>query len=626
MIRPTPPAVAAYLKLRWPSAFNASVLLWIVAALLWCLRHQYGGMTGDAQLYAFQALARLHPALATDLTLQNTSQDDYTIFTPFYAAVISLFDVHRAALALWIPCSVATSVAAWFVVRRFAPREVAVLSVAVLAITVGTYGAATVFRYDEDYFTARSVAEALIVSALALHLHGRIVLGFGIALGALAIHPLMALPGLLLLLCLAVPSRLAAAAALAGVLATLGIAWARVLTVMDPAWVEIVRERSQFLFLSLWSIRDWELNARPFLALGLSYAVLQEPIVRKLGLAALLVGGAGLGVALIAGAVGPVAILLQGQAWRWVWITSLIAVLLSVPTAARLWQEEDCGALCLVLWISVWCFGGGLAIGCAAALAVVWTWRTSLATRLATRLPWAAAIGAGAVVLWTIAQAWPIAVSADPEKLRSLCALEVPGVLLILLVLWTLNPRRPAWLPAALAAALVGCLIAVLPSSFRERSRIGSAEQIREFEDWRSVIPPTSTVYVPGSKDSGGFVWLTLARPGYLSIDQSAGVVFSRATALEVRRRSEVLLPVQDPDWRIMSRLANARAGRGKKMFGSRPLTAASLAQICQDPVLGFVAAAQNVGFEPVHHAVTGAWMGWNLYDCDRVRAAVAKP
>ncbi len=36
-----------------------------------------------------------------------------------------------------------------------------------------------------------------------------------------------------------------------------------VLTVMDAPWMDVVRERSQFLFLQLWSIHDWDINAQP---------------------------------------------------------------------------------------------------------------------------------------------------------------------------------------------------------------------------------------------------------------------------------------------------------------------------------------------------------------------------
>ncbi len=637
-----PSALAGPLKLRWPTDFTVAVLA-ILVAVLWALRHQYAGISGDAQLYAFQALARLQPALATDLSLQNTSQDDYTLFTPCYAALIDLLDVRRAALILWVPCSLGLLFAAWCTVRALAGREISVLSVALLATTVGSYGAATVFRYDEDYFTARSVAEVLVLAALACHVRGRRFIGFGLVIGALTIHPLMALPGLLLLLCLSVSTRLAVAGALVGVLATLGFACApwmpsqlgKFATVMDPAWAAIVRERSQFLFLQLWSVRDWELTARPFLALSVSHAVLTDPRVRRLSFAAMLVGAAGLIVALIASTVGPVAILLQGQAWRWVWITSLVSVLLVVPTGARLWADEKCGPLGLVLWLSAWCFGGAVAIGCLLSLGAIWASRARLAARLGFELQWAAAGGALVVLIWTLATAWTILTEPlvgpsfgypASHRLRSVFDLGVPGVALILAVLWLLTWNPRPWIAPVLVAGLVGVLVAVLPSSFPQRSRIGLPEEIREFDDWRAKIPPAGTVYVPASKDAGSFVWFTLGRPAYLSTDQSAGVVFSRRTALEIQRRSEVLLPVEDPNWKIRTQLARARANGGKRTPDSRPLTAASLVQICRDPLLGFVAAPENVGFDPVQHTVPGAWAAWNLYDCDRVRAAAARP
>jgi hypothetical protein len=122
-------------------------------------------------------------------------------------------------------------------------------------------------------------------------------------------------------------------------------------------------------------------------------------------------------------------------------------------------------------------------------------------------------------------------------------------------------------------------------------------------------------VLVAPSHDVGTFVWFTLRRPNYLALDQSAGVVFSRATALEVRRRSEVLLPLTDPTFKIWSRIR-----RHAPAASTRPLTAESLAQVCGDPKLGFVIAPENVGFEPVRHTQAGPWKDWNLYDCRRVR------
>ena len=106
-------------------------------------------------------------------------------------------------------------------------------------------------------------------------------------------------------------------------------------------------------------------------------------------------------------------------------------------------------------------------------------------------------------------------------------------------------------------------------------------------------------------------MWFTLDRPNDLSLDQSAGVVFSRATALEVQRRSQVLLPLMDFDWKLLSRSQSP----------PRPLTATSLMQVCADPRLGFVVSPEKVGFGAKPHLAADALKDWNLYDCRKVRS-----
>jgi len=126
------------------------------------------------------------------------------------------------------------------------------------------------------------------------------------------------------------------------------------------------------------------------------------------------------------------------------------------------------------------------------------------------------------------------------------------------------------------------------------------------------------------ARDAGAFVWFTLERPNYLSLDQSAGVVFSRATALEIRRRSEVLLPLMDPDWKILAGLRAGSGGGRKNEAASRPLTPEKLIQVCADPQLGFVISSAKAGFDPLRHEHAGAWKDWNLYDCRKVRSAAS--
>jgi hypothetical protein len=105
-----------------------------------------------------------------------------------------------------------------------------------------------------------------------------------------------------------------------------------------------------------------------------------------------------------------------------------------------------------------------------------------------------------------------------------------------------------------------------------------------------------------------------------LALDQSAGVVFSRTTALEVERRSRVLLPVMDPNWKILSNLRTAASGERKIDATNRPLTSANLSEICADLQLGFVISQDHIGFDALAHQDAGRWLGWELYDCRKVR------
>jgi hypothetical protein len=143
---------------------------------------------------------------------------------------------------------------------------------------------------------------------------------------------------------------------------------------------------------------------------------------------------------------------------------------------------------------------------------------------------------------------------------------------------------------------------------------------IHEFADWRGAIPPSASVYVVPASNSARFAWFTLNRPSYLSVDQSAGVIFSRATADEVVRRSQVLLPMVEPTWRLRS---HGMKMRSDPKIGStpKPMTKERLVSICSDPLMDFVVAKENVGFDARPHTHVGDWYLWNLYDCRHVRS-----
>ena len=617
------------------SKFTALALAFMVATL-WLLMRGYHGLTGDAQIYAFQALARLRPQLATDLYLQNTSQDQFTAFSSFYAMSIDLLGLENAARLLTLVFTVWLLAAAWSVARAVSGRDAAWLAVALLLIVAGDYGGSGVFRISEQFLTARLPAEALIITALACHLRGRQGLGFLLAAGAFFVHPLIALPGLLLLICLSLPSRLIVLAAIGGLIATLLIAVVATLlpsdiqglAVMDAAWAEVVRERSQFLFLPLWTVHDWEVNTQPFLYLGFTAIAVPDPRIRKLCTAAALVGTAGLAVAWIGSALGPVAILVQGQAWRWVWISVLVSALLLPGVALQVWRDDTCGPLCVVLLVSGWILPMQVGMACVSLALAVWVMRSRF-QGLAAYLRWVAAALGLAIVAWVSIKSGAIMSSSSSApgyasgaaRIQDIFGLRIPAVLFGALVWWCARSARAAWVPMVVSVLLAALSILLGPAAFKQWHTFGSAVDVNEFSDWAAAVPPTSTVLVTPTHDVGGFVWFTLQRPNYLAVDQSAGVVFSRATAMEVQRRSTVLLPLMDPNWKIMTSLRAAAVSGPKADAAPRPLTATNLRQVCADPALGFVISPADIRLPRMRHDRAGPWKDWNLYDCSLIRS-----
>jgi hypothetical protein len=608
----------------------------LLPVALWCLTHRYSGLVGDSGLYAIQALSRTDTGLARDVFLSNASQDRYTIFSPIYAFFIRTLGVRAAAVWLIVLCKIGFYATAWAFTRKLFDAGTALLATALLVVLPLEYGAYHVFRVAEDMLTARSMAEALAMGALCLHVYGRRTTALVVAAFALSIHALMALPMLLLLLSLRFGVRASLLGALASVVLVLCAAaaaavvpqWTPVfLRVMDPIWLDVVRERSQFVFLQLWRLQDWELNARPFVSLALTMLVIRDERIRRLCASAMIVGAAGLAIACAAGLVGPVAVLFQGQAWRWVWIPGLTSLLMLAPTASLLWRSGRCGPLCAVLMLMAWLVSVLDGVYMVAAALCLWYGREHIPA-LATRyLRWA--VGAiGVLVLarivgtgWTALSALTARAATEGRVLefaRALLGLDcVAAIMTFLLVYWLLR-RRSLALPALTALALATATVFAAPRALEDPTAEGSAAQIEEFADWRAVIPPGDNVFVVPRYYTAGFTWFTLGRPSYLTVDQSSGVIFSRATAVEVRRRSEVLLPMEEPDWRLLSRRVTHDA---KFDASARALTRDRLVQICADPQMNFVVAREDVGFEPIRHRRPGAWNGYNLYDCRRVNS-----
>jgi hypothetical protein len=261
---------------------------------------------------------------------------------------------------------------------------------------------------------------------------------------------------------------------------------------------------------------------------------------------------------------------------------------------------------------------------------LLWLVRSHITPVHASYLRCAAGALLVVVAAWILGNSWTIISSPSPEtgrdpsiitEFRNILGLGVSAVGIVALLLYAIRGTRSIIFLVFVSTTLATGTAVALQGSFMQNFRDGKASEIKEFADWRSAIPPGRNVYVVPAHNSASFAWFTLERPSYLSVDQSAGVVFSRETALEVKRRSRVLLPIMDPDWQLLSR--NLQQGKGEKAAkpASRPLTPKSLVSICTDSVLDFVIAKENLAFDPIRHRSLGNWKDWNLYDCRHVRS-----
>lgn len=629
---------------RWLLSFTRASTLTLALVALWCVTHQYRGIAFDGELYAFQALAKINATLKGDIYLAFRSQDQFTIFSSIYAFFISKLGLQSAELLIFLACLVTYLISAYSIARTLFRRSGAWLAVAALIIVPGRYGAYDVFSYSEDYLTARSLAVALIVASLALFYRKRSCLCAFTAAIALLVHPIMALPGLLLLFCLVVPIDIAAMCAAISIFCILGVAALAAcmptvvpaLPLMDSAWLEVVRERSQFLFLSTWRSADWELVARPFVALTLASMTTADVRIRKLCSSVMIIGICGLLVAWIAEGVGPVAALIQGQAWRWMWVTGFASIVLLAPTVLAIGRDPKCGLLCSVLLIggSTWNSPGTDNLLLTELALVLWLLRDGVNDRVARWLKWTAAAATLLLTAWLAANTWNDASSPSVNlnhesllllRLRRFFNMGISAAAIAFATDFCIARTRSAREIAFASVALMTALVWLVPYSFKQSNVAGTDKQIAEFTDWRSRIPADQSVLIVPPPTTAAFPWLTLQRRSYMSIDQSSGVVFSRETAMEIRRRSQVLLPVADPDWRILSRLRSKTLATLPPENLARPLTEKSLVSICTDPQLGFVIAKEVLRLAALRHIQKGPWENWNLYDCQHLGAPAPK-
>jgi len=590
---------------RLRCGLTALTLVSSLVALILCA-HPYNGLEQDSILYGLQALKHLYPAaLEKDIFFQFGSQDNYTLFSPVYAYLIDHLGLETAAHLVARIGLVALVASTTLLARQLMGSALSWLSVMLFIAIPGTYGARNVLRYAENFATPRTITEAFVMCSLALLLLNRRRLALLATAVGFVLHPLMAVPAIFanVLFHSGRPRCLQLAIlALAVTAIVLGVAiWVPhgSFILMDSTWYEALRSAVPYLLIEQWSLADWQPTAVALATLLLVLRALKTGPLSEIARIGVIIGMTGIALALFASKL-PIALLIQGQPWRWLWLTKALAALALAPLLLACWHHRGLartsGTLLVIAWLA-----RNEAIGVVAALSALLTGMVATMRKpdAAAHAPALHRILPGlgyclSVVL--LVGLWRL----HGARLEALLAFAVVGIWLL-----TFKVRHSSGPLLGMVAAIGLCtaqIAVTLSDAAPVDHPIYDAQTIDSFAAWRERIPEDATVFFPEHPET---VWLALHRRSYTPY---AALVFSRAAAIKDAQRVQLIDSL---------RLGYPSFGANEffKVTPSPPdITTARLA--CGFPELDFIVTSRKLAATGLANSAIAHFTPLYLYSC----------
>jgi hypothetical protein len=594
-------------------------VLWAASALT----GPYAHWAHDSKLYGILVLNRVSGgAYADDLFLRFGSQDDYAPFSRLAAPLARLLGVDWTFFVLFLVFDGLFIYALQRLVSALvADRRLSVLALLFMVVGPLPYAGLNVFLVHEPYFTPRIAGCALGLLALEQLLRERYVAAFALSVVSTLAHPLMGF-GVLLVSggcgALRVVSQRGVrwlavfGAAVMGVFAYRPIG-VRVFGLMDADWLEVVRHATPYNFLTAWTPADWAsvvMSLTVVTAAGL-WMMRESPLPARLLLLTAGVGVVGLAVS-AAAEFGSYRMLLQGQPYRSVWLVVAVRTPVALWLAVRLWRKGGHARLLAVATV------GSLTISDLLTLQVVvllfvfplfvvgqrglrsaprrrdWLVRSSGGSLVVSAIVWGAMKGIVAGV-----KAHDFLEVLDPIDYGRLVVHALGPIFWLAVVLTCLGAlleryaaRGARLVPAALAVVMVvqtaAFLVPRAPWYRQSRAPHGrDVEFVHAYLATRAGTSGGAPMIYAGAWEDVEYVWFRLHATSYFAVSQVVGVIFSRETAMEARRRADLVrsfeldryhamrAPAPELTRRMMRQLFAADAGV------SSP-TRADVARLCQ--------------------------------------------
>ena len=546
----------------------------------------YRGISHDARLYAFELLNaidgdRYHDALS----LCYASAGKYSLFGNLLQPVAQAVGIPLALFAAYLVCKGFFLAGLQRLFLTLLPQRVlATVALLLFVVSPFSFGGFGIFHVNESFLTPRILAQGLVLFALDAALRRRFAQAVGIASVGLLIHPIMALPGVLVTLAMGAfaarhrfpHGRTLGVASLTGIVLTGWMAWCAptlfypVFGEMDPAWMDHIDDFNLYSIPQSWLPSDWAhlaITLAAVIAAGWRVSLFAKG--RSLLVIAAAVGGLGVGLSMAAYEL-PFAKPFQAQPYRWVWLGHVLLLPSLLGVAWQLWHQRR--------WTSVlWAFAAVAYclfddFGSWSRCVLLFTSAVVCARLVVGEVPrvvlgWLGVLSVLGVTLAQSVQAVRSLGTLYPEALPFIecyffwrlaarccgpfCCVVLGGWLCLFL---GRAIRQRTWRPAVFGACalLIQSIVFALPYSPINRwlgcAHAAEVAEVRRYLDPmrvadRSQGPPT--VFWAGGDSAQ--VWFRLQAKSYFSPAQLAGTMFLRSAALEGRRRATLVAPFDLP-------------------------------------------------------------------------------
>ncbi|MRR50497.1 MAG: hypothetical protein EG825_06220 [Rhodocyclaceae bacterium] len=586
---------------------------------IWLSAHRYVGIQHDAIFYTVQALALLEPSnFQGDLFFLYGSQSDLTIYPKIQAVAIQAFGIGLASLLLVALTHILWAVSAAFLVKQVLTGTPFWVCLAIIFGIPGNYGPLDVFHYAESFPTARTPAESLILAGLALSLNGKRAYSLICVFLSALIHPIIALPGVIFVAISHIrPSyRHQLGVALAFAIGT------TLLPQMEHEWRSVVTVHAPFLFLENWKTEELIEPITWICILASAYRI-PSHVSRRLFGSMLVVAFLAILLTLL-GYWSGAALLIQAQPWRSVWLIKVTSLIALTSISVTYWERSATdkwlviGFICVA--ISATTYGGLASIPLTAIAHRAWR-NTSPPPTLPGWVPIAGGVAIFLSGSLTVVASlmefgnyafghWSAQTHLHSTRPAGSIANLLDGPtawilpLIMLLAVQIFHAR--AWL----SNFVIGVIVIYSLSNWRLDRDIRTKYLFEENHttDFHSLIPESAVVYWHGDFQNS---WFLLHRSNYASKQQSVGVVFSRMTAMESRRR----LGNIDTFSRQFD-LADSQSPASQSSQRQR-----ALQLLCADPVLDFVVVPGAFGITPMARWIAPFnAVDYGLYGCSETR------